>query len=157
MANSVYFKNCIREIRHTVYGRDNRKPIADAIQQIDTFYRKLVYEMSPTLDYMENKLQRAIGSIVPEPMETWYTYDYRDVQLLESEDAEDKIAEAVTDQLSVGAVEEDDFLLTDSIDDDTTIVISEDDYAWEMPNPIVETHVHHGEDYMLVITKINGS
>lgn len=35
MAKSIYFENCLREIRHSVYGRDNRKPIADAITQIE--------------------------------------------------------------------------------------------------------------------------
>lgn len=28
---SVYFDNCIKAIRNTTFGRDNRKPIADAI------------------------------------------------------------------------------------------------------------------------------
>ena len=31
MGKSVYFNNCLREIRQCVFGRDNRKPIADAI------------------------------------------------------------------------------------------------------------------------------
>ena len=34
MGHSIYFDNCLREIRQGVYGRDMRKPIADAIEQI---------------------------------------------------------------------------------------------------------------------------
>ena len=34
MAKSVYFNNCIEAIRHTTYGRDNRKPIADSIEEL---------------------------------------------------------------------------------------------------------------------------
>lgn len=32
---TVYFDNCIREIRQSVYGRNNRKPIADAIERVN--------------------------------------------------------------------------------------------------------------------------
>lgn len=35
MAKSVYFNNCIRAIRQTVYGRDNRKPIADCLLTLE--------------------------------------------------------------------------------------------------------------------------
>lgn len=34
MPRTVYFNNCIRAIRHTTYGRDNRTPIADAIETV---------------------------------------------------------------------------------------------------------------------------
>ena len=35
MGKTVYFDNCLIEIRHCVYGRDNRKPIADAIEMAE--------------------------------------------------------------------------------------------------------------------------
>lgn len=34
MGKSLHFNNCIREIRQSVFGRDNRKPIADAIEEV---------------------------------------------------------------------------------------------------------------------------
>ena len=34
MKKSIYFNNCLREIRQTVYGRDMRKPVADAIEEV---------------------------------------------------------------------------------------------------------------------------
>ena len=34
MARSIYFNYCIKAIRRIVYGRDNRKPIADAIEEV---------------------------------------------------------------------------------------------------------------------------
>lgn len=35
MGKTVYFDNCLIEIRHSVYGRDNRKPIADSIEMAE--------------------------------------------------------------------------------------------------------------------------
>ena len=34
MAKTEYFERCVDEIRHTTYGRDNRKLIADAILKV---------------------------------------------------------------------------------------------------------------------------
>ena len=34
MGKSIHFNDCIREIRQSVFGRDNRKPIADAIEEV---------------------------------------------------------------------------------------------------------------------------
>lgn len=190
MANSAYWVNCIREIRHSVYGRDNRKPIADAIEKTRTWNKneveriaeeairdaknikdeaiqdiketcenaiETVDEMDSTLDRLEEKIKRAIGSFVAEPMETWYTYDYRDIEIRNIyEIKNDKIAEVVTNQITVSLLDNGDYLLTDIISDDRVLVISGDDYEWIVPNPVKESHIHHGEDYILVINKING-
>ena len=169
MANSVYFRNCLEAIRHTVYGRDNRKPIADAIQQIDTFHRADVRkyaeeaiqhcnELDPTLTEMKRKLQRALGSVMVEPMETWYTYDYRDIELQTIQN-DDSIAQVVTNQMSIDSlsVASDDYEVIDEVSDDFAQTISEDSYMWVVPNPVKEIHVHHGEDYILIITRINGN
>ena len=58
---SIHFMGCIREIRNAVFGRDNRKPIADAIVELHdsganvrhlTSVDTEVYDKDPTLtDY----------------------------------------------------------------------------------------------------------
>ena len=58
---SMRFKFCIEAIRNIVYGRDNRKPIADAIVELHDSEAKVrhltsvdteVYDQDPTLtDY----------------------------------------------------------------------------------------------------------
>ena len=159
MANSVYFYNCIRAIRHTVYGRDNRKPIADAIE-------KLAHNDTKKLDDMEAKLQTGVHSVIAYPMETWYTYDYRDIELRDTDYFHDKTAEVVTSQISIEPLEElsfDDsdiafsdadftwndnsrnpsnanYNLTDVISEDSVreLIGSEDSYLWLIPNPIKE-------------------
>lgn len=64
MANSVYFRNCIRGIRQGVFGRDNRKPIADAIEM-------LVYGNQPRLDElveMRAKLNACVHVVSATPL-----------------------------------------------------------------------------------------
>lgn len=179
MANSVYWKNCIREIRQAVYGRDNRKPIADAIEGLEANPSDL-----ELLDELAAKLQTAVGTIRITPMETWYTYDYRDIELRSTELVNDKTAEAISDQLSVELDGEQsfdafdiswddadftwdlptrdpdiaDYKLVDEIEGDTVSQISGEDssYLWIVPNPATQTYVHYGEDYLLTIARING-
>ena len=60
MGKSVYFYNCIRAIRQTVYGRDNRKPIADALLALEsdiTGYR------SDDVQNVKAVIQRKINEI----------------------------------------------------------------------------------------------
>ena len=186
MANSIYFKNCLRAIRHTVYGRDNRKPIADAIEQIRTFNDGAVRKNFPILDDMDAKLGRSIASIFVDPMETWYTYDYRDIKIQEvSRYSEDRIATVVTDQMIADVISDLDFnscdfswndadftwncpvddpsiadySIVDGVGDDSVSLISGDDesYLWIIPNPAINSYIHDGDDYVLTITRINGS
>ena len=51
MPRKLYFKNCLAEIRQTVFGRDNRKPIADAIYLSSTQYMEEAQEVKRTDDY----------------------------------------------------------------------------------------------------------
>ena len=62
MARSVYFVNCLREIRQTVYGRDMRKPIADACEQTYGGATKDSREVKPLLTDTRNALNSVLVS-----------------------------------------------------------------------------------------------
>lgn len=60
MYNSAYHKNCIAEVRQSVYGRDNRKPIADAINALNDaagFDQHFYYEYDPILDACQEEIE----------------------------------------------------------------------------------------------------
>ena len=180
MANSVYWKNCIREIRHTVYGRDNRKPIADAIEQLaeNDFDKE-------KLDEMAAKLRTGVHSVIAEPFESWHTYDYRDIELIQIKGSDDFSASVITnlitlesasdcqfDSLDISFNETDytfdvqapdqdmgSYIAIDNVAEDSAVQISGEagSYLWVIPNPVTHVYDHNGEDYMLKIARINGT
>ena len=51
MARKVYFVNCLAGIRQATFGRDNRKPIADAIEMTHTNYMPEAQEVQKEDNY----------------------------------------------------------------------------------------------------------
>ena len=51
MPRMVHFINCLAAIRQTVFGRDNRTPIADSIQLSSTQYTDEAREVKAKDDY----------------------------------------------------------------------------------------------------------
>lgn len=177
--DSGYFKNCLKAIRQTVYGRDNRKPIADAIEKVDTANRHHIEqyakyaleeakekrdsaiaecnEMISLFPQINDKLGRALGSVVPDPYETWYTYDYVNVNFEDiAGSPADQKAIVETGDLSAELIADDEYFLVDALSGDDVSLIMDDDYQLNVVNPIAHTYVHHGDDYKLVISRING-
>lgn len=58
MGKSIYFNNCIREIRQSVFGRDNRKPIADAIEEV----KSMDYHVSQAVNASTTLIDQRDGS-----------------------------------------------------------------------------------------------
>lgn len=61
MYNSAYHKNCIAEVRQSVYGRDNRKPIADAINALNDaagFDQHFHYKYDSILDACQEESEK---------------------------------------------------------------------------------------------------
>ena len=146
MANSVYFKNCLEAIRHTVYGRDNRKPIADSISSI-----------VPKFAYMNDKLGRALGSVTLIANETWYTYDYENVNFEDIDgDAANQMAIAKKNNITAELIGGNDYFFVDGIDGDSVSAIAGNDYLLNVINPLIHVYPHYGDGFTLAFTRING-
>lgn len=64
MANrTVYFDNCIKEIRESVYGRDNRKPIADALEILKPDLESISARYSSEISDLTSQIQNKIDGI----------------------------------------------------------------------------------------------
>lgn len=143
MGRNIYINNCIREVRQCVYGRDNRKPIADAIEQIKS-YGRFIHR----LNRMDMELNHdVIDWIEKVPRTVYVNFE----------------AESDTTDLSVSLISGEDNLLTDLRSSDAISVIENDDHLlsfgenWdadelEQGSFVVYDDVPHYETYYLVLS-----
>ena len=152
----------IREIRQSVYGRDMREPIADACVHL----RKRITQeqIDQTTAWMESLTERledvpkhVILRVEAVPKETWYTYEYENVNFEIVPKSDDQIAEAVKNNIYTETLPDGGSCLVNNVDGSSVSAISSDNYEMFIPNPITETHVHHGEEYTLTFVIKGGS
>ena len=151
MSKSLYFNNCIREIRQTVYGRDMRKPVADAIEQVKESSSRVTAK----------RLAGAEAELDPNVID-WVERVARTVYVNYA---------AKTDlptNLELSKIRLDDYLMIDTKIGDNTQLISGDDYlltlngnGWaedelNAGSYVVYDEVPHHETYFLVLRVSGG-
>ena len=112
MSKSVYFVNCIKAIRHIVYGRDNRKPIADAIEFVKKESAGII---AKRLEEVEAILDTSKISWIERRSYTIYVNYYTN-------------SDSTTDLTESRIGVTDDFLITDSRSADTVALLVDEDY-----------------------------
>lgn len=140
------FNQDIREIRHTVYGRDMREPIADAILKVKLDNRKIDLPERPT----------HAEAVLDEGIVDWIEYRSRTVYV------NYEAGSSNTTSMSVSTLGGDDYMLNDFRTEDDASLISGSDYRLNLDDSrwtstemdyesyIVYDRIEHKETYMLV-------
>lgn len=105
------FNQDIREIRQTVYGRDMREPIADAILKLNTSGRPVITDRPIHAD-----------AVLDDSIVDWIEYRPRTVYVSYEAASND------TTSMSVSVIESDDYLLSDFRVNDSIVLLKNDDY-----------------------------
>lgn len=147
---SIYWYNCIREIRQSVYGRDNRKPIADAIEELKqlTDNGETVFSLLPM-----SRIEAVLDQNIIDWTETVANVIKPNY----------KASVTTDDNLLVSLISGNDYLLTDNRSGDSLNLISGLDYRlvageneWRTSALSVGSYteyeeVPHYESYTLVV------
>ena len=140
------FNQDIREIRQTVYGRDMREPVADAILKVKLDDRKVELPERPT----------HAEAVLDESTVDWIEYRSRTVYV------NYEAGSSITTSMSVSSLGEDDYMLNDFRTEDDASLISGSDYRLNLDDSrwtstemdyesyIVYDRIEHKETYMLV-------
>ena len=150
MVKSAYFNNCVREIRQCVYGRDNRKPIADAIERLN---RGIDNGQNIIVGTPWNNMGVVVNSDIIDWIEQNMQIEYIDYLAKNSSSG----------NMTLSFMEKDDYRLIDSKSGDVVSLISGDDYlltfggtGWsnegiERNGYFVNVYVPRYETYTLVV------
>ena len=142
------FNQDIREIRQTVYGRDMREPIADAILKVKLDDRQIDLPERPT--YAE--------AVLDESVIDWIEYRPRTVYVNYEAGSEN------TTSLALSLIESEDYLMNDFRTGDGVVSINDDDYRLHLGDSrwtsaemdegsyIVYDRIEHKETYVLTFT-----
>lgn len=140
------FNQDIREIRQTVYGRDMREPVADAILKVKLDERKIDLPERPT----------HAEAVLDESIVDWIEYRPRTVYV------NYEVGSSSTTDMSVSSLGGDDYMLNDFRTQDDASLISGSDYRLNLDDSrwtstemdyesyIVYDRIEHKETYMLV-------
>lgn len=139
------FNQDIREIRQTVYGRDMREPIADAILKVKLDDRKVELPERPT----------HAEAVLDESTVDWIEYRPRTVYV------NYEAGSSSTTSMSVSSLEGDDYMLNDFRTEDDASMISGSDYRLNLDESrwtssemdyesyVVYDRIEHKESYVL--------
>ena len=139
------FNQDIREIRQTVYGRDMREPIADAILKVKLDDRKVELPERPT----------HAEAVLDESIVDWIEYRPRTIYI------NYEAGSSSTTSMSVSSLGGDDYMLNDFRTEDDASLISGSDYRLNLDDSIwtstemdyesyiVYDRIEHKESYVL--------